>query len=208
MTDTRILLADDHALLLDALTRVLADDWTVVGQVADGNLLPAAVDALRPDIIVLDIAMPPVNGLSLGRQIKKLHPGVKLIFLTMNEDPDVAAEAFRAGASAYVLKRSAASELSTAIREVTRGATYITPLVTRGVVKSLLSEDERATHGLTPRQRDVLPLIVQGHSMKKIAAELGMSPRTVAFHKYQMMAQLEIKSTAELIQYAVKNKIV
>ena len=208
MTSTRILLADDHALLLDALTKILADDWTVVGQVSDGNLLPAAVQTLRPDILVLDIAMPPVNGLSLGRQIKQLHPSVKVIFLTMNEDPDVAAEAFRAGASAYVLKRSAASELSTAIREVTRGATYITPFVTRGVVKALLAEDEKAAHGLTPRQSEVLPLIVRGHSMKKIAAELGMSPRTVAFHKYQMMAQLQIKSTAELVQYAVKHKVV
>ena len=168
----------------------------------------AAVQTLRPDILVLDIAMPPVNGLNLGRQIKQLHPGVKVIFLTMNEDPDVAAEAFRAGASAYVLKRSAASELSTAIREVNRGATYITPFVTRGVVKALLGEDVKISHGLTPRQSEVLPLIVRGHSMKKIAAELGMSPRTVAFHKYQMMAQLHIKSTAELIQYAVKHKIV
>src|SRR5580765_2948586 len=105
MTSTRILLADDHALILDALTKVLADDWTVVGQVSDGNLLPAAVDKLRPEIVVLDIAMPPVNGLNLGRQIKKTHPHVKLIFLTMNEDPDVAAEAFRAGASAYVLQQ-------------------------------------------------------------------------------------------------------
>jgi len=208
MTSTRILLADDHALLLDALTKVLADDWTVVGQVSDGNQLAAAVATLRPDILVLDIAMPPVNGLSLGRQIKQLHPAIKVIFLTMNEDPDVAAEAFRAGASAYVLKRSAASELSAAIREVNRGATYITPLVTRGVVKALLAADEKMPPGLTPRQRDVLPLIVRGHSMKKIAAELGMSPRTVAFHKYQMMAQLQIKSTAELIQFAVKHKIV
>ena len=202
------MLADDHALLLDALTKLLADDWNVVGQVSDGRSLLAAVQELRPDLIVLDLAMPPVNGLHLGRQIKKFMPHIKLVFLTMNEDPDVAAEALRSGASAYVLKRSAASELSTAIREVVNGRTYITPLVTGDVMKALLTEQGRTAHTLTPRQLDVLPLIARGHSMKMIAAELGVSPRTVAFHKYQMMAQLEMKSTAELIQYAVKHNIV
>src|SRR6185295_10369567 len=111
---------------------------------------------------------PLLNGLEAARQLKQMAPETRIVFLTMNEDPDVAAEAFRAGASAYVLKRSAASELSAAIREVNRGATYITPLVTRGVVKALLAADEKMPPGLTPRQRDVLPLIVRGHSMKKI----------------------------------------
>jgi DNA-binding NarL/FixJ family response regulator len=161
MTSTRILLADDHALILDALTKVLADDWTVVGQVSDGNLLAAAVDKLRPEILVLDIAMPPVNGLNLAGRSKD-SPAVKLIFLTMNEDPDVAAEAFRAGASAHALgdRRPRAVDRDSgghARRQLHHA------FVTRGVVKALLAEDQKIPHGLTPRQRDVLPLIVRGH---------------------------------------------
>jgi DNA-binding NarL/FixJ family response regulator len=158
---------------------------------------------------VLDISMPLLNGLEAGRQIKQKSRGVKLVFLTMNEDADLAAEAFRSGASAYVLKRSAASELMTAIREVVQGRSYITPLITEGVVGSLLNVDEtKNRHELTPRQVEVLQLLAEGRSMKEVARVLDLTPRTVAFHKYRMMEQIGVKSTAELVQYAVKHHIV
>jgi DNA-binding NarL/FixJ family response regulator len=208
MSGPRILLADDHVLLLDALTRLLADEWNVVGKVSDGVAVVAAAEHLRPDLIVLDIAMPPVSGLDIGRQIKRTIPDVKLVFMTMNEDPELAAEAFDSGASGYVLKRSAASELSMAIREVTKGRSYIAPFLTRGVMTALLADRRQVSHGLTPRQEEVLRMLANGDSMKEVAAALNVSPRTIAFHKYQMMAQLQITSTAELVQYAVKHKVV
>jgi DNA-binding NarL/FixJ family response regulator len=205
----RVLLADDHALLLGAFEKLLGGDYDVVGQVSDGRAVVAAAETLKPDLIVLDISMPLLNGLEAGRQIKQRFRHIKLVFLTMNEDPDLAAEAFRSGASAYVLKRSATSELLTALREVLQGRSYITPLVTEGVMGSLMNADEnKPGHDLTPRQREVLQLIAEGHSMKEVATVLNLTPRTVAFHKYRMMEQLNVKSTAELIQYAVKHHIV
>ena len=205
----RVLLADDHALLLGAFEKLLAGECEVVGQVADGRALVAAAEKLRPDVIVLDISMPILNGLDAGRQVKQTLKDVRLVFLTMNEDPDLAAEAFRAGASGYLLKRSAASELTTAIREVMQGRSYVTPLMTQGLVGSLLAPDDKKTsEELTPRQREVLQLLAEGRSMKEVASVLNLTPRTVAVHKYRMMEQLKVKSTAELIQYAVKHHIV
>jgi DNA-binding NarL/FixJ family response regulator len=209
MTNPRVLLADDHALVLGAFEKLLAPECTIVGQVADGRALVEEADRLKPDVIVLDISMPLMNGLEAARHILQKDRQVKLVFLTMNEDPDLAAEAFRAGASAYLLKRSAASELSTAIREVVQGRSYVTPLVTRDLVGSLLQQREnKPSQDLTSRQREVLQLLAEGHSMKEVAAVLNVTPRTVAFHKYEMMQQLNIKSSAELIQYAVKHHIV
>ena len=205
----RVLLADDHAMLLGAFEKLLAAECEVVGAVSDGRALVDATEKLMPDIVVLDVSMPLLNGLEAGRQIKQRFRTVKLIFVTMNEDPDLAAEAFRSGASAYLLKRSTASELTTAIREVMSGRSYITPLVASGLVGSLLNPDEHAsTHVLTARQREVLQLLAEGHSMKEAASVLNLTPRTVAFHKYRMMEQLKVKSTAELIQFAVKHHIV
>lgn len=209
MTRPRVLLADDHTLLLGAFDRLLAAECDVVGQVSDGRALVAAAEKLKPDVIVLDISMPMLNGLEAARQIKHALRDVKLVFVTMNEEPDLAAEAFRAGASAYLLKRSAASELIAAIREAMQGRSYVTPLVTEGLVGSLMNPDERGpADDLTPRQREVLQLIAEGRSMKEVASVLNLTPRTVAFHKYRMMEQLNVKSTAELIQYAVKHHIV
>ena len=209
MSRPRVLLADDHALLLGAFEKLLADEFDIVGQVSDGRAVVAAAETLNPDVVVLDISMPLLNGLEAGRQIKQKSRGVKLVFLTMNEDADLAAEAFRSGASAYVLKRSAASELMTAIREVVQGRSYITPLITEGVVGSLLNVDEtKNRHELTPRQVEVLQLLAEGRSMKEVARVLDLTPRTIAFHKYRMMEQLGVKSTAELVQYAVKHHIV
>jgi DNA-binding NarL/FixJ family response regulator len=206
---TRVLLADDHNLLLGALEKLLADECEIVGQVSDGRALVAAAEQLRPDVIVLDISMPLLNGLEAARQIKQKLRSVKLVFLTMNEDADLAAEAFRAGASAYLLKRSATSELPLAIREVMQGRSYVTPLVPEGLVESLLQpEPRKPAHELTPRQREVLQLLAEGRSMKEVASVLNLTPRTVAFHKYRMMDELKVKSTAELVQYAVKHHIV
>jgi DNA-binding NarL/FixJ family response regulator len=207
MSRPRVLLADDHALLLGAFEKLLSDECEVVGQVADGRALVAAAGKLKPDVVVLDIAMPLLNGLEAGRQIKQKLRDVKLVFLTMNEDPDLAVEAFRAGASGYLLKRSAASELVAAIREVMQGRSYVTPLITADLVGTLLRAPA-PPQGLTPRQREVLQLLAEGRSMKEVASLLNLTPRTVAFHKYRMMEQLKVKSTAELIQYAVKHHIV
>ena len=205
----RVLLADDHALVLGAFEKLLAGECEVVGQVSDGRELVAEAERLRPDVIVLDISMPLLNGLEAGRRIKQSQRDVKLVFLTMNEDSDLAAEAFRAGASGYLLKRSAASELTAAIREVMQGRSYVTPLMTQGLVGSLLHAEEGApSQELTSRQREVLQLLAEGRSMKEVASVLNLTPRTVAFHKYRMMEQLKVKSTAELIQYAVKHHIV
>ena len=205
----RVLLADDHALLVGAFEKLLSAECEVVGQVNDGRALVAAAEKLAPDVIVLDISMPLLNGLEAGRQVKQHNRNIKLVYVTMNEDPDIAAEAFRAGASGYVLKRSAVTELTTAIREVMLGRSYITPLVATGLVGSLMhTDDQKVTDVLTSRQREVLQLLAEGHSMKQVAGVLNLTPRTVAFHKYRMMEQLKVKSTAELIQYAVKHHFV
>jgi DNA-binding NarL/FixJ family response regulator len=204
------MLADDHRILREAFTRLLEPDCDVVGSVADGRALLDAAPDLRPDIIVLDVAMPLLNGMDAARQLKRTMPKVKIIFLTMNEDPDVAAEAFRLGASGFLLKNSAASELLQAIQEVSRGRSYVTPQATQGMVESLLhqSDPPRKPAELSPRQREILQLLAEGHTMKEIAKVLKITPRTVAFHKYSMMELLGITSSAELVQYAIKQHIV
>ena len=207
MTRPRILMADDHAMLLDAFRALLEPEFDVVGAVTDGRMLLEEFSRLHPDVVLLDIAMPLLNGLDAGRQLKAQRKSVKLIYLTMNADPDLAGEALRLGASGYVLKRSAAHELKQAIHEALRGRSYITPLITRDVVGSLIGQ-QASRHELTMRQREVLQLLAEGRSMKEAAAILNLTPRTVAFHKYRMMEQLKVKSTAELIQYAVKHHIV
>jgi len=206
MKQPRILLADDHKLLLEAFQKLLEPDCEVVGSVTDGRALLAAASELEPDIIVLDISMPMLNGLDAGRQIKMTMPDVKLIFLTVNEDPDFVSEAFRVGASGYLLKSSAASELFQAIQDVCRGRAYVTPLVAQGMVDSFIEGPKRrkASDKLTPRQREVLQLLAEGHSMKEAAAILNGTPRTVAFHKYRMMEELRLKTNAELIRFAIK----
>jgi DNA-binding NarL/FixJ family response regulator len=209
MPRPRVLLADDHALLLGALENLLSAECDVVGQASDGRALLAAAETLKPDVIVLDIAMPVLNGLEAGRQIKRFLRSVKLVFVTMNEDPDLAAEAFRAGASGYLLKRSAAAELLTAIKQVMQGRSYITPLMTESLVEALMQPPEHSpAEELTPRQREILQLLAEGRSMKEVATVLDITASTVAFHKYRMMEHLKVKSTAELVQYAVRHHIV
>ena len=210
MKRPRVLLADDHRLLREAFAQLLEPGCDVVGAVADGRALLAAAPELRPDIVVLDIAMPLLNGLDAARQLKRLMPEVKLIFLTVSEDPDLAAEAFRAGASGYLLKNSAASELFKAIQEVSRGGPTSRRWPRRGwsAPCSATPGRRRGTGQLSTRQREVLQLLAEGHTMKEIARILAITPRTVAFHKYRMMEDLGIKTSAELVQFAIKHHIV
>ena len=208
MSKPRVLLADDHTLLLEAFQKLLADDCEIVGAVSNGRALVAAAATLRPDVVVVDVTMPLLNGIDAARQIRQADADVRIIFLTMNEDPNLAAEAFRAGASGYLLKRSAASELVTAIHEVMKRRSYITPLVTEGLVGSMLHGLDSRPPTLTPRQREIVQLVAEGRSMKEVGAILNIAPRTVAFHRYRIMEQLHLKSTAELIQFAIKNHIV
>jgi DNA-binding NarL/FixJ family response regulator len=206
----RVLLADDHRLLREAFAQLLAPECDVVGAVADGRTLLAQAPELRPDLVVLDIAMPLLNGLDTARQLKHMMPQVKVVFLTVNEDPDLAAEAFRAGAAGFVLKNSAASELLLAIREAIQGRSYVTPQATRGLVDNLIQKPERAHKpaDLSARQREVLQLLAEGRTMKEVAHVLRITTRTVAFHKYKMMEILGIKSNAELVQFAIKQHLV
>lgn len=210
MKRPRVILADDHTLIVDALKNLLEPEFEVVGIFADGRALVEGAAALNPNVIVLDIAMPTMNGLSAGERLKQAMPLVKLVYLTMSHDLDMAGEAFRLGASAYLLKHSAATELQNAIREVVRGGFYVTPLMTKGMDGSFVQNFKlrKSTSPLTLRQKEVLQLLAEGRSMKEAAFVLNVSPRTVAFHKYTMMEHLRIRSNAELIEYAMRSSIV
>jgi len=207
MTRPRIIMADDHLLLLEAFKALLEPEFDVVATVTDGRTLLEECARLNPDVVLLDIGMPLLNGLDAGRQLKAQRRSIKLIYLTMDPNPDLAGEALRIGAAGYVLKSSAAQELKQAIQEALRGRSYITPLITREVVGSLI--EQRTPHQeLTARQREVLQLLAEGKSMKEVAAILDLTPRTVAFHKYRMMEQLRLKSSAELVKFAVRSGMV
>jgi DNA-binding NarL/FixJ family response regulator len=210
MKRSRIILADDHTLVLEAFKHMLQPEFEVVGTFADGLAVVEAAPELRPDVVVLDIGMPTLNGLSTGQRLKQLLPTTKLIYVTANPDPDLAAEAFRLGASAYLVKTSAAGELVQAIRDTLLGRTYVTPLLTEGMVGSFVQnlKHRKRPHLLTLRQKEVLQLLAEGRSMKEVAFTLNVTPRTVAFHKYTMMEQLHLKTSAELIQFAIKNAFV
>jgi len=210
MTRPRVLLADDHLMLLDALKGLLEPAYSVVGLVVEGRALLKAADRLRPDVVVLDIAMPHLNGLDAGRQLKKKMPAVKLIFLTMNEDPYMVGEAFRAGASAFLLKQAAGLELTDAIEKVLKGGTYVTPSAAKGQTNISLREPEDRNRAPEPtlRQREVIQLLAEGRSMKEAAHMLNITVRTIAAHKYSVMDLLQIKTNAELVQYAVKHGII
>ncbi len=210
MLRTRVLLADDHTLLLDAFSKLLEPECEVVGTVGDGRALLEVGPELHPDIIVLDISMPLLNGLDAARQLKQKLPDVKLIFLTVNEDPELAAEAFRIGASGYLLKHSAASELFHAIQEVSKGRAYVTPLVAKEMMNTFINGSQRRkhSHNLTSRQREVLQLLAEGRSMKEVATLMKITPRTVAYHKYRIMEELRLKTNADLVQFAIKQGFV
>ena len=206
MKRARIILADDHELLTDAIKNMLEPEYDVVGTFANGDTLVKSAPELEPDVIILDVSMPMMNGITACSQLKKSMPKVKVIFLTMNQDLDTAAEAFKSGASGVVLKTSAAAELMTAIREVLFGGYFATPSLTEGMVGSFVRNFKRMKkrRELTIRQKEVLQLLAEGYSMKQVAGMLDITTRTVAFHKYAMMEHLEIQSSAELVSYAMK----
>jgi DNA-binding NarL/FixJ family response regulator len=211
MSRPRILLADDHTLVLEGLQKILEDDFEVIDTVEDGRALIEAAQRLEPDVIVLDISMPLLNGLDAARKIKKNDQRCKIIFLTMHADPTYAKEAFQAGASAYLLKRSAAAELTQAIQAVLKDQFYVTPVIAKDLLLLLCAEPERpldTKSPLTPRQREVLQLVAEGKAVKEIANILNVSSKTVEFHKTQIMRELNLRSTPELTKYAVAHGLV
>jgi DNA-binding NarL/FixJ family response regulator len=203
MGSTKILLADDHTMFVQGLQSFLEDEFELVGTVADGQDLAEAARRLHPDVIVVDISMPVMNGLDAVRQLVKEGTSAKIVFLTMHADEQLMAEAFRCGGSGYVLKQSAGEELIIAIRQVLAGHKYVTPLVTAESARGAGKHQAQKLR-LTPRQREVLQLVIEGRTMKEVAARLGISTRTAESHKYEMMESLGVESTAELIQYAIK----
>lgn len=208
---SRILIADDHTLVAQLCKKLLEAEFDVVGTACDGRALVRMATDLKPDVIVVDVAMPILNGLDAGQQIKERLPAVKLVFLTMNPDPEVAAEAFRRGASGYLLKTCAADEMVIAVRKVLRGMSYMSPSLSKDSIrflrnqsKVLVEEQER----LTERQREVLQLLAEGKVMKEVGGILNMTTRTVAFHKYRIMEVIGARSNAELVRYAVRNHMI
>ena len=205
----RVLLADDHVLLLEAFRRMLEPAFEVVGAVADGAALVEQALALEPDLVVADVSMPRMNGLEAARRLRGELPGTRVVFLTVNEDPQLAAEAFALGASGYVLKSSTAAELHAAILAVLAGRRYLSKRLAGGDPDALpaAASAERPLERLTLRERDVLKLLAEGLTMKQIGVELGIAPRTVAFHKYRMMESLGLRSSAELVSFAIENRL-
>jgi len=209
MQRKRIFLADDHSLLLDAFGNLLESEYEIVGTATDGRQMLSMVNKLQPDVVLLDVSMPNLNGMDAGEKLKRRHPDIKIIFLTVNEDPDIVAEAFKIGASGYLLKNCAAEELFKAIETALTGGVYVSPSVNESMISSFIKNPEgrKIKDDLTIRQREVLQLIAEGKTMKEIATILSITPRTVAFHKYQIMDNLDIKSNSELIKYAIKHGI-
>jgi len=210
MNKPTVLLADDHTMIAEAFRHLLEPHYQIVATVTDGRALLEMALQLKPDVVVVDIGMPLLNGLSAGQQLKQRMRRTKLVYVTMNEDPDVAAEALRTGASAYLLKSSAASELLKSIHEVLRGGTYVTPRIKQFIEESFIrsNKPKTAEKKLTPRQIEVLQLLAEGKTMKEVGAVLSLTTRTVAFHKYRIMDVLNFKSNAQLVQFALRNNIV
>ncbi len=213
MKRPRVIMADDHSLILAGLRKLVESECEVVATVEDGRALIEAAQRLKPDLILLDIAMPLLNGLDAARQLGRLMPEVKLIFLTMHASPTYATEAFQAGASGYLLKRSAASELHQAMESVLHGQHYLTPLITKDVLGAVLKKTvgKRGDSGsttLTCRQREVLQLVAEGRGTKQIASILNVTVKTVEFHKAGIMRQLDLHSTAELTKYALTEGLI
>lgn len=211
MSKPRVLLADDHLLVLEGFRRILEGQYELVGAVEDGRALLDAAEKLQPDIVILDVSMPLLNGIDAAAQLKKICPSTKIIIVTMHADREYIRSAFEAGASAYVLKRSAVDELDQAIRAAVAGHSYITPLITKDMLSVFLStasDTSSETQRLTTRQREVLQLLAEGRTAKEIANILNISSRTVEFHKSQILTQLKLQTTADLIKYALTHGIV
>ncbi|HEX6727655.1 MAG TPA: response regulator transcription factor [Nitrospira sp.] len=206
MSKPRVLLADDHTLVREGFKKLLEEHAQVVGSVEDGRSLLDAAKLLRPDIVVLDISMPKLNGLDAARRLRKIIPEARLIFVTVHADPEYINQAFKAGASAYLLKRSAGSELSQAVEAVKNGNYYVTSLIAKDLVQSAISKTKPNAgreDRLPVRQREILQLVAEGLTLKEIASTLGLSPKTVEYHKSKLMEQLGLHTTAELTKYAL-----
>jgi len=206
MSRERILLVDDHVLILDAFKKLLEPVYRVVGTVSDGSKAVAEAIRLRPDVLLMDIGLPRLNGLDACQRIKAATPEVRVICLSMNEDPDTAEEAIRRGASGYVLKKSPSVELFEAIQTVLQGKSYVSAALSKGMTSLFVTNARAREHrsNLSLRQREVLQQLAEGRSMKEAADSLQIKTRTVAFHKYAMMEQIGIKTSAELVCYAVE----
>jgi DNA-binding NarL/FixJ family response regulator len=210
MRRAKILIADDHRMVAEGLRGLLEPDFELVGIVEDGRAMLEAVEKLKPDVVVADVSMPLLNGIEALRQLKKKNKNIAVVFLTMHLDVNYAACALEAGASGYVLKHSAPSELITAISSALKGRTYITPFLAGKLLELHRNKPEGHLAGveqLTSRQREVLQLLAEGHPVKEIAAILKISTRTAEFHKYSIMESLGLKSTAELVRFAVEHGI-
>jgi DNA-binding NarL/FixJ family response regulator len=208
MARPRVLIADDHKIVVEGLKKMLDPDFDIAGTVEDGRQLVTAAEILRPDVIIVDISMPILNGIDAVRQIKKVHESIKVVFLTMQLDVAYALNAFKAGASGYVLKHSAPDELVTSVHAALEGKTYVTPLIAGKLQQAYEEADLLQTEmprSPTARQSEVLQLLAEGYSAKEIATILHVSLKTVEYHKYKMMDDLGIKSLAELVRYAVKH---
>jgi DNA-binding NarL/FixJ family response regulator len=206
-----VMIADDHTFVADACRKLLEPEFDVVATVGDGRALVRIAATLKPQVILVDIAMPLLNGLDAGYQVKQLLDSVKLVFLTMNTDPALAAEAFRRGASGYLLKTSSAPELIVAIREVLKGKSYLSPAIAKEAVDFLLHQDKESIAEedlLTERQREVLQLLTEGKSMKQVACVLNVSTSTVAFHKIRIKEILHARTDADLVQHAIKTHLI
>jgi len=210
MPRTKVLLADDHTVVAEGLQSLLKDTFDLVGVVHDGRALVEGVEKLRPDVVVTDISMPLLNGLDAIQQIRARHPETKIIVLTMHGETQLAVDAFRKGASGYLLKVSPGEELVTAITQVAQGRSYITSLLAKDLIAVLLEArgEDKGVIPLTPRQREVLQLIAEGRTMKEVASILHISPRTAESHKYEIMQTLGVENTAQLVQYAIRLKLI
>ena len=208
MSRPKVLVADDHRIVAEGLRGLLEPELELVEIVEDGRALLEAHDRIRPDVVVADVSMPLLNGIEAVRQLRQAGSRAKFVFLTMHPDVSYATEALEAGASGYVLKHSAPDELVNAVREALAGRTYVTPRVAGAVLEALRKGESGSDIRLTSRQTEVLQLVAEGKSAKEIAAILDLSPRTVESHKYAIMDQLGVKTSAELVQYAVKKGLV
>ena len=203
----RIVIAEDHVIVADAFRKLLATEFDVVATVHDGRKLIEITKAVQPDVVLVDVGLPVLNGLDAAQRIKRTLPNIKIIYITANHDPDLMAEAFAKGASGYIFKTSAASELSAAIRAALRGDVYVSPRLERNSGNEVGLNRTELPNSLTERQVDVLQLLAEGRCMKEVAAELNLTTRTVAFHKYRIMRHLQLRNDAEVVQYAIRHHV-
>jgi DNA-binding NarL/FixJ family response regulator len=208
MGKPRILLADDHTLVVEAFTKLLEPQYEIVGTAGDGRTLLEKAAQLQPDVVLMDLSMPILNGFEAGERLKKLVPRAKLIVLTMTEDTEVAADVLRSWAAGFLLKKSASAELVKAIQEVLKGKTFVTSQMTQNLLDKFVRDPQQKAKALTPRQREVLQLLAEGRTMKEAADILNVTPRTVAFHKYKIMEEFELKTNSDLLRFAIKERIV